>query len=91
MKTIVEYSTSKKPLNAYPKHIISPSLPRNCCAAGMVQVGTVQEDERGFRFYYRRCRGCGFTIRYFLPVVPPEQAPLVQRRQHLSEPADQVA
>lgn len=84
METIVEYSTNKKPRNAYPKRIISPFRPHHCCAVGMITVGRVQEDERGFPFYYRRCRDCGFTLRYFLPIVPPDRPPLVQNRAGLS-------
>lgn len=79
MDTIVEYTDGKKPLNAYPTRIISPFRPRNCCVAHMVQVGEVQEDERGFPFHYRCCNICGFSLRHFLPVVPPEQLPRIQR------------
>ncbi len=86
MASIVEYTSSKKPLNGYPKRIISPFRPSNCCAAHMVQVGQMEEDERGFPYWYRRCQVCGFTLRYFLPVVPPESPPRIKRNgRHLPE------
>lgn len=86
MATIIEYTSSKKPLNTYPKRIVSPSRPGKCCADHMVQVGEVQEDERDFPFYYRRCEVCGFTLRHFLPVVPPESPPRIKwNRRHLPE------
>lgn len=91
MASIVEYSSSKKPLNGYPKRIISPSCPQSCCAAQMVQVGRVQENERGFPFYYRRCQACGFTVRYFLPVFPPEAPPQVHPKRRRGTAVENVA
>ena len=91
MRTIVEYTSRKEPLNAYSKRIVSPSRQRKCCADHMVQVGEVQEDERDFPFYYRRCQVCGFTLRYFLPVLPPEQAPAIQRQRRFIPKVEEVA
>lgn len=90
-RTIVEYTSSKKPLNAYPKRIISPARPQSCCAVSMVQVGKVQEDERGFRFHYRRCDLCGFALRHFSPVVPSEQPPTIQRQRCLLPKVEEAA
>lgn len=83
MATIVEYTYSKKPLNAYPKWIISPPRSNNCCADHMSHVDEVQEDGRGFPFHYRRCQVCGFALRYFLPVLPPEPPPPIVRQRRL--------
>lgn len=91
MKTIIEYTSSKKPLNAYPKRIISPFRPQSCCSARMVQVGNVRKDQRGFPFHYRRCHVCGFTLRYFLPIQPPEESPMIQRRRRFPRAVEQVA
>ncbi len=90
MATIVEYDSRKRPLNAYPKRIVSPFQPDSCCADHMMQVGKVEE-ERGFLYYYRRCRVCGFTIRYFLPVLPPEQHPQIQRQGSAHPQVQEVA
>ncbi len=77
METIVVYSSGKKPLNAYPRYIAA-SHPQGCCSTHMIQVGKIKKDERGFPFHYCRCQACGFTLRHFLPVVPPDQPPLIQ-------------
>jgi hypothetical protein len=34
---------------------------------------------------------CGFTLRYFLPIVPPEVSPLIRGRQRPHRAVDQVA
>ncbi len=91
MATIVEYDSRKEPLNAYPKRIISPFRPGNCCSDHMVQVGNVHEDERGSPFCYRRCQVCGFTLRHFLPVVPPEQPPRIRSQGRLLPRVGEVA
>lgn len=90
MSTIVEYDSRKEPLNAYPERIVSPFQPDSCCADHMMQVGKVEE-ERGFLYYYRHCRVCGFTIRYFLPVLPPEQHPQIQRQGSAHPQVQEVA
>jgi len=41
----------------------------------MEQVGKVEE-EKGWPFFYKRCRVCGYTIRHFLSRSPE----LVQER-----------
>lgn len=91
METIVEYRTDKKPLNAYPKQIISPAHPQQCCATRMVQVGKAREDQRGFSFYYRRCQECGFAVRHFLPVVPPERPSVIHPRARFSRKVREAA
>jgi len=91
METIVDYRSDKKPLNAYPTRIISPAHPQHCCATRMVQVGKIEEEERGFSFFYRRCQACGFTVRHFLPVMPPERPPLIPRRQRFVQKIQEAA
>lgn len=69
MASIVEYTSHKRPLNAYPERIISPPSPSLCCQTQMERVGT-QEEENGWPFFYKRCRDCGYTVRHFLPMNP---------------------
>lgn len=64
MPTIVEYSTHKRALNAYPRRIVSSPFPNRCCASATSPVGEVQE-EQGWPFVYHRCAVCGFTVRRF--------------------------
>lgn len=59
--------------------LISPTRPGPCCRARMERVGGLHED-RGRRFYYRRCGRCGFTVRRFLPVEEGEQVEPPRRR-----------
>ncbi|MCI0370542.1 MAG: hypothetical protein L0214_03980 [candidate division NC10 bacterium] len=60
--TIVEYSATKRPMNQYPKRIISPPRPKTCCVSGMVPLGKPRR-EAGWFYIYKRCRTCGFTVR----------------------------
>jgi hypothetical protein len=65
MASIVEYNEREIAVNAYPKRIISPPHPSECCSTrSMAQIGDVEED--GDRlFIYKRCRTCGYTVRHF--------------------------
>lgn len=58
----MEYSTTKRPMNQYPKRIISPPRPRPCCTNGMAALGKPRR-EAGWFYVYKRCRTCGFTVR----------------------------
>lgn len=66
METIVEYSSKKKAINAYPARIVSPPVPSRCCSSSTKQVGGLQ-DEHAWPFVYHRCTVCGFTVRHFAP------------------------
>jgi hypothetical protein len=69
MVTIVEYTDWKPPTNRYPKRIISPLRSGPCCFSDMEEVGTTQQEGR-WVFRYRRCRTCGFTVRFILRELP---------------------
>ncbi len=69
MASIVEYNERETATNAYPKRIISPPHPSECCHAGMAQLGDVEEDG-DWLFIYKRCRTCGYTVRHFLMLTP---------------------
>jgi hypothetical protein len=62
--TIIEYRDDAAPLNAYPYRIVSPTRSSPCCMAYMQQVGR-SAIEGGWRFSYRRCAVCGYTVRHF--------------------------
>ncbi len=74
MATIVEYGEDRRPVNGYPGKIVSPAHPSACCRTGMVQIGDLQAEGDWSSFYYKRCRHCGFTVRYFL-ALPAERSP----------------
>lgn len=71
MATIVIYNTRKPSCNGYPNWILSPPFPGPCCVAQMERVGDI-EAEDGSAYYYRRCSGCGYTVRHFLSAKPVE-------------------
>lgn len=62
MGTIVRYTDSKKPENRYPRLIISPTRPSQCCLSKMEDIGKKQR-EGSSRWKYKRCRRCGFAVR----------------------------
>lgn len=69
MKSIIVYTREAKAQNLYPKRIISPPAPNKCCPARMEILGRPRLDEQGRRFYYKRCKVCGFALRHFLDPV----------------------
>lgn len=70
-KTIVEYTDEKRPVNMYPKLIVSPTKGKPCCAQQMEQIGGVEREEQR-AYFYRRCPACGYTVRHFLSAPPPD-------------------
>lgn len=73
MPTIVEYTDSKPPQNAYPERIVSPIQAGPCCFTDMEKVGTPETEER-YKYQYRRCRQCGFTVRAIVEELPNREA-----------------
>src|SRR5712692_2134595 len=69
VKSIIVYTRELKAQNLYPKRIISPPAPNKCCAVRMEVLGRPRVDEHGRRFCYKRCKVCGFALRYFLDAV----------------------
>ena len=66
-KNIIQYSTKDKPKNDYPKKIVSPPTPSECCTdENRDVVGSVREIE-GFKFCYKICQKCGHAVKYFFP------------------------
>jgi hypothetical protein len=64
METIIEFRDDLAPVNAYPRRIVSPTRPSSCCAGHMARVGQPEIDVN-WRFYYKRCTSCGYTVRCF--------------------------
>jgi hypothetical protein len=61
---IVEYRSDVAPSNDYPRRIVSPLTPSPCCLAHMDRIGHSAIDAT-WRFYYKRCVVCGYTVRCF--------------------------
>ena len=64
MENIIEYRDDQKPANDYPRRIVSPTAPSACCADHMEQIGH-SEFDANWRFFYKRCTACGYTVRCF--------------------------
>jgi hypothetical protein len=68
-KNIIQYSVKEKPRNDYPKKIVSPPTPSDCCIDdNRTVVGQVREVE-GFKFCYKICDQCGHAVKYYFPAV----------------------
>jgi hypothetical protein len=64
MDSIIEYRDGQPATNDYPRRIVSPTAPSACCMQQMERIGRPAFDA-AWRFYYKRCRGCGYTVRCF--------------------------
>lgn len=64
MHSIIEYRDDQPPTNDYPRRIVSPSGPSACCAHHMEPIGQHGFDAN-WRFFYKRCRICGYAVRCF--------------------------
>ena len=64
MVSIIEYRDDQPPANDYPRRIVSPTAPSACCMNRMERIGHAAFDA-DWRFFYKRCRTCGYTVRYF--------------------------
>ncbi len=67
MATIVEYQDQAEPVNEYPARIVSPSRASACCAGNMERLGEGRI-EGLWRYVYKRCRLCGYTVRCFYAI-----------------------
>ena len=83
MGSIVEYTDDKPAENRYPHRIISPSRSGACCFSDMEDLGGPKR-ETHWEYRYRRCRTCGFTVRFILRPIPDE-ALLRDLRQELAK------
>jgi hypothetical protein len=69
LRNIIRYTDTEEPRNEYPRLIVSPSQPKDCCTdENREVVGNVREID-GFKFCYKICRSCGHAVRYFYPAV----------------------
>jgi hypothetical protein len=64
MDSIIEYRDDQAPANDYPRRIVSPAAPSACCVDHMERIGRPAFDA-SWRFFYKRCATCGYTVRYF--------------------------
>lgn len=81
VRNIIRYTDDEEPRNDYPRKIVSPSAPSDCCTdENRERVGSVGELE-GFKFCYRICRTCGHAVRYYYPAAEGTSAAVRNYRQ----------
>jgi hypothetical protein len=79
-KNIICYTLEEKPRNDYPRKIVSPPTPAECCTdANRLSVGSVREVE-GFKFCYKICQECGHAVKYFFPANETTSAAVKEYR-----------
>lgn len=79
IKSIIVYTTEEKPKNLYPRRIISPPLPSVCCTdANRERLGKVFE-ELGRHYYYKRCKVCGHTVKYYFNLESEFDTPRLRK------------
>ncbi len=71
MATIVEYTDQQAPCNEFPTRIISPTKSSPCCFSHMDVLGDIQREGQ-WEYQYKRCRTCGYTVRFVIREVPNE-------------------
>lgn len=64
MENIIEFRDDIPAVNAYPRRIVSPTVPSSCCTGHMERIGRPEMDAN-WRFYYKRCTVCGYSVRCF--------------------------
>jgi hypothetical protein len=64
MDSIIEYRNDQPAINDYPRRIVSPTTSSACCMQRMERIGRSAVDA-AWRFYYKRCAVCGYTVRCF--------------------------
>ena len=67
VKNIIRYTLEEAPRNEYPKRIVSPPNPSDCCVDENREiVGSTREID-GFKFAYKICRVCGYALKFYYP------------------------
>jgi hypothetical protein len=64
MENIIQFRDDVAPVNEYPRRIVSPTRPSACCTGHMERIGNPEIDAN-WRFYYKRCTCCGYSVRCF--------------------------
>jgi hypothetical protein len=84
VKSIIEYRDDRRPRNEFPTRIVSPTRPSSCCTHGMVPLGPGAV-EGGWRYQYKRCRACGYSVRsFYAPSLRAEVAVIREMRLALA-------
>ena len=81
VRNIIRYTDDEPPRNDYPRKIVSPSSPSDCCSEdSRVMVGNVKEID-GFKFCYKICGDCGHAVKFYFPAAGSTSPAVKEYRQ----------
>ena len=81
IRNIIRYTDREKPRNDYPKKIVSPLTPSDCCLdENREMVGNVKEID-GFKFCYKICSECGHAVKFYYPAAGSTSTAVKEYRQ----------
>ena len=81
IRNIIRYTDREKPRNDYPKKIVSPPNPSDCCLdENREMVGNVKEID-GFKFCYKICSECGHAVKFYYPAAGSTSTAVKEYRQ----------
>jgi len=81
VKNIIRYADDELPRNEYPKRIISPSRPSNCCSDDNREIVGATREIDGFKFCYKVCTVCGHAVKFYFPAVDSTSSAVKEYRQ----------
>jgi hypothetical protein len=67
VKNIIRYTTDEPPRNEYPKRIVSPPSPSDCCTDENREVVGGNKEIDGCKFAYKICTICGYALKFYFP------------------------
>ena len=81
VRNIIRYTDDEPPRNDYPRKIVSPPSPSDCCSEdSRVMVGNVREID-GFKFCYKICGDCGHAVTFYFPAAGSTSPAVKEYRQ----------
>ena len=81
VRNIIRYTDDEPPRNDYPRKIVSPPSPSDCCSEdSRVMVGNVREID-GFKFCYKICGDCGHAVKFYFPAAGSTSEAVKEYRQ----------
>ena len=81
VKNIIRYADDELPRNEYPKRIISPSRPSNCCSDDNREIVGATREIDGFKFCYKICTVCGHAVKFYFPARDSTSSAVKEYRQ----------
>jgi hypothetical protein len=81
VRNIIRYTDEETARNDYPRKIVSPVQPSECCQdENREMVGSVREID-GFKFCYKICSVCGHAVKFYFPAAGSTSEAVKEYRQ----------